>query len=67
VPLLCRQQVAAQYDKYINRFGPGLVVYWFGFVAELQEESPDLLLLDSFPQPADLVTLPRLQDVPQLR
>lgn len=46
-----------QYDKYINRYGPGAVIYWFGFVEAAGAES-DLLLLDRFPR--DIVQLPRL-------
>ena len=56
---LGRQQREQQYDKYINRFGPGAVIYWFGFVEDLAREETELLLLDSLPH--DIVQLPRLQ------
>lgn len=49
-----------QYQTYTNRYGPGLVIYWFGFVAELAGSDPEVLLLDSFPAPADIVRLPQL-------
>ena len=44
-----------QFRGYVNRVGPGMVVYWFGFVAELQDDS-DILLADGFPD-ADIVRL----------
>ena len=56
-----REQSAAQYERYINRFGPGLVIYWHGFIADLQQhEGGELLLLDRFPMPDELVQLPCL-------
>ena len=55
---LCRQQRELQYDKYINRYGPGAVIYWFGFVEEVAATEHDLMLLDSFPR--DIVQLRRL-------
>eukprot|EP00096_Caligus_rogercresseyi_P014115 TRINITY_DN6647_c0_g1_i1.p1 TRINITY_DN6647_c0_g1~~TRINITY_DN6647_c0_g1_i1.p1 ORF type:complete len:272 (+),score=109.41 TRINITY_DN6647_c0_g1_i1:497-1312(+) len=37
--------------SYWNRFGPGLVIYWFGFIEELNDlESGKILLSDSFPE-----------------
>lgn len=40
-----------QYWPYYNRFGPGLVIYWFGFVEEAVEGhvSKGVAVLDSFP------------------
>lgn len=55
----CREMSELQYNKYTNRFGPGAVIYWFGFVEELAMEETDTLLLDSFPR--DIVQLPRLE------
>uniref|UniRef100_A0A061RSC3 CDAN1-interacting nuclease 1 n=1 Tax=Tetraselmis sp. GSL018 TaxID=582737 RepID=A0A061RSC3_9CHLO len=46
-----------QYQQYVNRYGPGLVIYWFGFVRELQD-NPDVLLVDDFP--GNIKQLPRL-------
>lgn len=59
---MCREQALAQYQKYVNRFGPGLVIYWHGFIADLAQlpGGEDVLLLDDFPQPQHLLTLPRL-------
>jgi len=39
------------------RFGPGLVIYWFGFVEELQVNlrKCGILLMDSFPTD-DIIT-----------
>ncbi|CAB4068219.1 Uncharacterized protein C15orf41,Uncharacterized protein C15orf41 homolog [Lepeophtheirus salmonis] len=37
--------------SYWNRFGPGLVIYWFGFIDELNDlETGKILLSDSFPE-----------------
>lgn len=37
-----------QYGTYVNRFGAGAVVYWFGFVQDLQSTCEDVVLLTSF-------------------
>lgn len=57
----CRQQCVEQFQKYVNRYGPGLVIYWFGYVQELQGCDDSIMLADSFPAAADLTLLPRLQ------
>lgn len=35
-----------------------MVVYWFGFVDDLQEGESSLILVDSFPSAEDIVQLP---------
>ncbi|KAG8449585.1 hypothetical protein GDO86_016290 [Hymenochirus boettgeri] len=45
-----------QFWSYWNRFGPGLVIYWYGFIEELDCNSErGILLKDEFPE--NLVTL----------
>jgi len=51
-----QQYLEDQYYSYLNRFGPGLVIYWFGFVDELSKETENILLSDGFPS-QDRITL----------
>eukprot|EP00878_Enallax_costatus_P021057 GHUV01022277.1.p1 GENE.GHUV01022277.1~~GHUV01022277.1.p1 ORF type:complete len:253 (+),score=91.24 GHUV01022277.1:1062-1820(+) len=53
------QQLEGQYRTYTNRYGPGLVIYWFGYVQGL-ENDPDVMMLDDFPAQEDILQLPRL-------
>lgn len=40
-----------QFLSYVNRYGSGLVIYWFGFIEELNNMQQDgILLMDQFPQ-----------------
>ena len=40
---------------YYNRFGPGLVIYWFGFIEELDiNREQGILICDHFPQKQDI-------------
>lgn len=48
----------------MNRYGPGLVIYWFGFIEELNTHK-DVLLVDGFPAPEHIVRLPAF-DLPAL-
>lgn len=43
------RQMEEQYSTYINRYGPGLVIYWFGFVRGLEEDA-NLTIDDAFPE-----------------
>lgn len=39
-----------QFLSYVNRYGSGLVLYWFGFIEELNNMQQDgVLLMDKFP------------------
>ncbi|MEW5304855.1 MAG: hypothetical protein WDW36_007436 [Sanguina aurantia] len=53
------KQLDDQYRTYVNRYGPGLVIYWFGHLAELPPD-PDVLVMDHFPRPEELLTLTSL-------
>jgi hypothetical protein len=48
--------VEEQYSTYINRYGPGAVIYWAGYVEGLTGP-PEVLLLDAFPPPAQRLQL----------
>jgi hypothetical protein len=46
-----------QVISYVNRYGPGMVIYWFGFLETLGGMSKDVLVTDSFPNES-LIRLP---------
>lgn len=40
-----------QFWSYWNRFGPGLVIYWFGYIKELDNNRDrGIMLMDQFPE-----------------
>ncbi|CAB3988739.1 Hypothetical predicted protein, partial [Paramuricea clavata] len=48
-----------QFWSYWNRFGPGMVIYWFGFIDELDcNRDKGIILSDQFP--SNLITLTSL-------
>jgi hypothetical protein len=53
-----------QFAQYVNRFGPGLVVYWHGHLAALEAgaAAEGLLLANAFPGREELLALPRLSE-----
>ncbi|XP_040189784.1 CDAN1-interacting nuclease 1 isoform X2 [Rana temporaria] len=51
-----RMYLQEQFWSYWNRFGPGLVIYWYGFIEELDcNRERGILLKHEFPN--DIVTL----------
>lgn len=46
-----RQYLREQYWSYWNRFGAGLVIYWFGFIEEIgaQTEEKGIIVMDHMP------------------
>ncbi|XP_014901987.1 CDAN1-interacting nuclease 1 isoform X2 [Poecilia latipinna] len=51
-----RTYLNEQFWSYWNRFGPGLVIYWYGFIEELDcQRDRGILLKDCFP--TDIITL----------
>ncbi|XP_033334038.1 CDAN1-interacting nuclease 1 [Megalopta genalis] len=43
--------IKEQFLSYWNRFGPGLVIYWFGFIDILSESSEKrFIIMDHFPE-----------------
>ena len=46
---------------FSSRFGPGMVIYWFGFIDELDcNRERGIILKDDFP--TDIITLDSLLD-----
>ncbi|KAK0046884.1 hypothetical protein Bpfe_023751 [Biomphalaria pfeifferi] len=57
-PINHQQYMTDQFLPYKNRFGPGAVIYWFGYVEELGDnEETDILLLHTFPTSSEIVHL----------
>lgn len=50
------EYLQGQYYSYWNRFGPGLVIYWFGFIDEISDEmeKQGILIMDGFPSTNDI-------------
>ena len=57
---LRRELCQDQYQAYLNRYGPGLVIYWFGYVDELAAWHSDILLATSLPV-QHLIQLPQVK------
>eukprot|EP00963_Diacronema_lutheri_P006698 scaffold587_cov339-Pavlova_lutheri.AAC.22 len=51
------REASAQFQGYVHRYGSGMVIYWFGFIKELQGEQPGVLLVDDFPRPSRITKL----------
>ncbi|KAK0182947.1 hypothetical protein PV327_001027 [Microctonus hyperodae] len=50
-PSIHKTYIKEQFLSYWNRFGPGLVIYWFGFVDEIVEQAEKkYAILDHFPE-----------------
>jgi len=45
---LSHEKNVGQLQGYVNRFGPGMVIYWFDFVESLNRD-PDILICSDFP------------------
>eukprot|EP00698_Gefionella_okellyi_P020278 TRINITY_DN6349_c0_g1_i1.p1 TRINITY_DN6349_c0_g1~~TRINITY_DN6349_c0_g1_i1.p1 ORF type:complete len:307 (-),score=65.23 TRINITY_DN6349_c0_g1_i1:92-1012(-) len=50
------KQNLEQMLRYFNRYGPGMVIYWFDFVEELNMQD-EFILVNAFPRTADIVRL----------
>ncbi|XP_057339242.1 CDAN1-interacting nuclease 1-like [Microplitis mediator] len=50
-PYIHKTHVKEQFLNYWDRFGPGLVIYWFGFVDNIVEPSEEkYIIMDHFPE-----------------
>ncbi|WPT18048.1 Protein C15orf41-like protein [Picochlorum sp. SENEW3] len=55
-----RKLLQEQYDSYVNRFGPGLVIYWHGYLESVQLMD-FVTVMDHFPCGKDeIIRLPML-------
>ncbi len=55
-----RKLLQEQYDSYVNRFGPGLVIYWHGYLESIQLMD-FVTVMDRFPSDKDeIIRLPML-------
>jgi CDAN1-interacting nuclease 1 len=59
-PYVHNEKGTPQFQAYVNRYGPGLVIYWFGMVEELANAHPSVMIMCRFPRPEEIVTLPSL-------
>lgn len=52
-------------SSYVGRFGPGMVIYWFGFVSDCVDcpmlQDDGILVVDAFPHTSHTVMLPGSQ------
>lgn len=56
--------VKDQLSCYENRFGTGIVIYWFGFQEEILSTKQNLIVLDDFPLKEQLTTFETLYSKP---
>lgn len=52
-----RRYLREQLTSYCNRFGPGIVIYWFGYLEDikyLSENSNGLIIIKTFPDKTEL-------------
>ena len=56
-PAVHAEKGAEQFQGYVNRFGPGLVIYWLGLVDEVTLDNSNVLMLDCFPAPEEIIKL----------
>ena len=52
-----------QFGGYVNRFGPGLVIYWMGFMQGLRCP-PEVLIMDDFPEESEIQRLSGWAEAP---
>ncbi|XP_011505349.1 PREDICTED: uncharacterized protein C15orf41 homolog [Ceratosolen solmsi marchali] len=49
-PIIHKKYIKEQFLSYWNRFGPGLVIYWFGFLDNIIQTSENrFIVMDHFP------------------
>jgi hypothetical protein len=49
-PVIHKKYIKAQFLSYWNRFGPGLVIYWFGYLENIIQASESrFIVMDHFP------------------
>ncbi|KAF5842604.1 hypothetical protein DUNSADRAFT_6454 [Dunaliella salina] len=50
------KQYEEQYSTYVNRYGPGLIIYWFDFIEDLDSDA-EVMIMNRFPDADELAQL----------
>lgn len=68
-----KENLERQFHMYVNRYGPGLVIYWHGYVADASDidggsnhATRSVMVMDRFPAREQLTLLPRLPITPTI-
>ncbi len=59
------EYIESQLSSYWNRYGPGMVIYWHGFVEEITSlvKFGGIMVRDSMPQESEMVRMDPMWDL----